>query len=383
MDETVEIRQVAVPLISVVMPVRNGAAYLRQAIDSILAQTLRDFEMILLDDGSTDATPAILAEAAGGDARLRLLRRESRGAGLTIALGEACAAARGRFIARMDADDVAFPERLLRQATALESRPEVAVLGAAMQFLGRTGPIDRLLRHPCDPAGVRKALAQSNCIAHPTVMMRRDAYEAAGGYRPAFLHAEDYDLWLRIGERHALANLPDPLLHYRVHEGQISFAHLADQVTYALAARAAARLRGAGQADPTEGKGSISRQDLLRMGEREAVIDETILDSFIYRTDLMAALGFEAPALRSLEELARQPLAGRAARRRAAEISWARGKIDLRARRWLHGLGRVTLACLRRPAFALNLATALPRRLAGAGEGLRPGHRGAEGDGGR
>jgi len=344
-----------------VLPVHNGAEFLRPALDSILGQTLRDFEVVALDDGSSDGTASILAEAARADARVRPLRRDRRGAGLTVALGEACAVARGRYIARMDADDVAVPERLERQATALESHPGLAVLGSAMRFLGRAGPLDRILRHPAEPSEIRRLLGRANCISHPTVMMRRDAYEEAGGYRKAFLHAEDYDLWLRIAERHDLANLTEPLLHYRVHQGQISFAHVAEQVTYALAARRAAGQRRQGRPDPTTGLDSIGRQDLLRMGESEGALDHAILDGFVYRIDLMASSGFEAEALRSLAELEREPLAGDAARRRGAEIDWLRGKIDLRARRWLPGLGRVTRACVRRPAFAMHLAAALPR----------------------
>ncbi len=351
------------PLVSVVMPVHDGEVHLRQAIDSILRQTFPDFEIIVLDDASTDGTASILADCARADSRVRLLKRERRGAGLTIALGQACAETRGLYIARMDADDVAFPERLETQVRFLSSRPGVAVLGAAMRFLGPSGPIPRILRHPEGVAEVRAMLTRANCIAHPTVLMRRDAYAAAGGYRPAFLHAEDYDLWLRIAERSDLCNLAEPLLDYRVHEGQISFAHVSQQVTYALAARAAARIRRAGGEDPAEGKQSISRRDLLDMGESEATIDETILDSFVYRCDLMAGLGFEEQALRTLDELERQPLGGAAARRRPAEIGWLRGKIDLRGSLWLRGFGRLARACLARPSFAVNLIAALRRRL--------------------
>jgi glycosyl transferase family 2 len=360
------------PLVSVVMPVHDGAAFLRPAIDSILRQTCRDFELVVIDDGSGDGTPAILAEAARADPRVRLLRRDRRGAGLTVALGEACAAARGRYLARMDADDVAVPERLDRQVAELEAHRDLAVLGSAMRFLGRAGPLDRILRHPAGPSGLRRHLERANCIAHPTVMMRRGAYEEAGGYRRAFLHAEDYDLWLRIAERHDLANLPEPLLDYRVHERQISFAHVAEQATYALAARRSAALRRQGRPDPTAGLHSIGRQDLLRMGESAEALEQAILDGFVYRIDLMTFCGFETEALRSLAELALEPLSGGAARRRDAEIDWFRGKIDLRAGRWLPGLGRVARACLRRPAFAIHLAAALPRLV-----------RGPEGGGGR
>ena len=192
------------PRISVVLPVRNGAAYFEEALESVLSQTLRELELIVVDDGSTDRTPEILASAASRDRRVRLLASGS--SGVVAALNEGCAAAAAPFVARLDADDVALPERLERQVAVLDVHPEVGLVGGAYFTIDEAGTRRATFRTPTHDAALRGRLAKYNVFASSAVTFRRDAFEQAGGYRLAPI--EDYDLWLRISERWQLAAVP-------------------------------------------------------------------------------------------------------------------------------------------------------------------------------
>lgn len=228
-------------LVSVLMPVRNGQAFLREAADSILSQSLRDFEFVVVDDGSTDATPAILADLAAADRRVVPLR--TGGTGIVPALNLGLSRSTGAFVARMDADDVALPSRLATQADILTRTRGLVALGSAATAIDAKGRTLEEIRVPTQPADVRAALARSNPVLHPTVMMRRHTAVEAGGYRAALTYAEDYDLWLRLARRGAIANLAAPLTRLRRHGGQISTQRRLEQ----RAATALARLLDAGR----------------------------------------------------------------------------------------------------------------------------------------
>ncbi|HEY2385120.1 MAG TPA: glycosyltransferase [Terriglobia bacterium] len=226
------------PKVSVVMPVYNAEKYVTKAIDSILNQTLKDFEFIIVDDGSTDRTPAILESYAASDSRVILHRQPN--CGLIATLNRACSLAQGSYIARMDADDISLPPRLEKQVHYLEHHPEVGVLGTWIQDIGAAdepGPIWPL---PTTPATIRWFLMFGNCIAHPSVMARREIIQNLG-YRPEAPHVEDYDLWIRASALTAVANLPEVLLRYRVRGESASSRNLAAQSDHA--ARLRHRLR--------------------------------------------------------------------------------------------------------------------------------------------
>ncbi len=206
------------PMVSVIMAVRIGGPFLPEAIASIRGQQFRDWEFVVVDDGSTDDTAAVLQEAARSDDRLRLFRQDPLG--LVPALNRAVAEARGNFLARMDADDRAHPERLGRQLAFLAANPGVGVLGTAVRRIGAGRGI---WQRPTDDAALRAALLFEAPFAHPTVMMRREVWEkSAGGYRPDFQAAEDIDLWERLASETEFANLSTPLLEYRIHAGQVT-----------------------------------------------------------------------------------------------------------------------------------------------------------------
>ena len=208
------------PPISVVMAVYNSAGVIADAIDSILNQTFTNFEFIIVDDGSTDAGARILRRYAGMDSRIKLYAQEN--SGLIASLNRGCRLAKGRYIARMDADDISLPTRLERQFRYLEGHPEIGVLGTWIQDVDNDRRPIIEWPVPADPVVVRWFLFFGNCIAHPSVMMRRDLLERLGYYRPEAIHVEDYDLWIRAAEVIALANLPEVLVQYRVSSSSVS-----------------------------------------------------------------------------------------------------------------------------------------------------------------
>jgi Glycosyl transferase family 2 len=248
--------------ISVVLPVHDADAFLADAVMSVLAQTLRDFELIAIDDGSVDASAKILDQLAQQDGRIIVVHQAN--GGIVAALNRGLALAGGEFVARMDADDVACPERFARQTAFLDAHPDVAVVGSAVTLIDAHGKAIRDVRYPETPQAVAEFLRSGSALAHPAVMMRRDAVIAAGGYRAAFEYAEDYDLWLRMEERYALANLPDRLLYYRQHAAKLSVGYAAEQRLATRIAQFAARCRRAGKPDPTEGLTALSREDIDR-----------------------------------------------------------------------------------------------------------------------
>ena len=266
----------APPLVTVAMAVRNGAAYLAESVESILDQTLRDIEVAIVDDHSTDETPEVLARYERGDPRLRVLRGGPRGLAHARNLG--CRAARGRYLAIMDADDVSLPDRLESQAAMLESRPALGALGGAMEHIDSGGNVIGVKHYPTENEALQRSLLQGCCIPQPAVMMRREAYEHAGGYRRAFPPAEDYDLWLRIAERWEIANLPDVVVRYRVYTEQTSSRKAGDRVWSSVAACAAAALRRWTGTDPMEGVDRTAPEVLLRLCSEVVAAKAGILD---------------------------------------------------------------------------------------------------------
>lgn len=240
------------PAISVVLPVYNAETFVREAVESILAQIFTDFELIAINDGSTDGSGKILQELAARDSRVVLIDRPN--GGLVSALNEGMQCARAQFIARMDADDVAMPERFALQYARMTAEPTIGVLGSFIRIMDKAGQFVRLGVYPVTPEATARFLVHGSPLAHPSVMMRKDAVMKAGGYRAVFSHCEDYDLWFRITELgYAIANLPKPLLNYRVHGENVSAVHREAQEMGTIVAQLAHRCRKAGLPDPVEG----------------------------------------------------------------------------------------------------------------------------------
>lgn len=215
------------PAVSVYMPAFNVARFVRQAVQSILAQTLGDFEFIIIDDGSTDDTLAVLRELAAGDRRMQLVSRPN--AGVSATANEAIALARGEFLARLDGDDIARPDRLEKQVAYLRAHPDCAAVGSNVLMMDEDGlPLyvmpDVQFGHEKIEAGFWRG---GWPMVQPACTYRRDAVRAAGGYRPGLSLHEDHDLFLRLAERGKLENLPDVLIWYRQRLGSLTFGESA------------------------------------------------------------------------------------------------------------------------------------------------------------
>ncbi|GAB3534343.1 glycosyltransferase family 2 protein [Phytohabitans suffuscus] len=211
------------PRVSVLMPVYNAADYIAAAIGSVLRQTYQDLELLVVDDGSTDRTEAVVAAIT--DRRLRVLPRP-RG-GIVAALNAGIGAARGELLARMDADDIMTPDRLARQVAYLDRRPGVVACGTDYELFGS---MSGRVRMPRTPAACRARLLFGTCVAHSSAIIRLDTLRSAGiGYRSEYAYAEDYRLFTELSRHGDLANLPYVGLRYRVGEVQVSAVRQVEQ----------------------------------------------------------------------------------------------------------------------------------------------------------
>jgi GT2 family glycosyltransferase len=234
--------------VSVIMPAYNAERWLEEAVESVLRQTEPNFELLAIDDGSTDRTPAILAQAASRDQRVRVSRRPHLG--LCAALNLGLSQARAPLIARLDCDDMAHHERLSRQAGFLDRHPDVGVLGSWAREIDEAGLLLGERRPSPDPDAIDAQLLRGNPMIHSAIMARTELLQRAGGYRPAFEAAEDYDLWLRLAEQTRLANLPETLIDYRVHPHAVTGRQPLRMEFSARLARRAAEERRKGRPDP-------------------------------------------------------------------------------------------------------------------------------------
>ncbi len=264
----------AMPRISVLMPVYNGCSvhagpfwgrwlhrrdrrdagrrkrgFLEQAIESVLAQTFDDFELVIVDDGSTDDTPAVLSAFADGDARIRVVRCE-RNLGLAGALNRGIDACRAPLIARHDGDDLSPVTRLAVQKAFLDARPETAMCGTGMYLINEDNKLVNEMHHPTDYESIREFLRTTGCaFVHGSVMIRTEILRSLDGYSSAKefrVVCEDYELWVRMAARHRVENIPNRALYfYRGYQpDRVGVRHLKDQarVTERVRAMAAAML---------------------------------------------------------------------------------------------------------------------------------------------
>lgn len=350
------------PRVSVILPAYKAERFVGEAVDSILGQTLTDFELIVIDDGSTDGTGTILAERAAGDPRVRLVSRPNRG--LTPTLNEGLAAARADYVAIMNADDVALPERLERQAAYLDAHPTVAAVGSQTRLILADGTAGPAVSLPQAPAEVRAFLTKASPLAHPAVMFRRAAVIAAGGYRPRIEPAEDYDLWLRLAERHDLANLPQVLLHYRVHGGQATAGGFEAVAVCTLVAQAAARARQAGQPDPVEGRARVDRVLAAELGITAEEIARHAIETALSRSECLLATGAPVTVAREPFEAVRNHAVARTMPDLFAAASrWLDGRVLIAQGRYAQAVPVIVEAAVREPSFRSRLAGALERRV--------------------
>lgn len=211
------------PVISVLLPVWNGEQYIRTSIQSALSQTFQDFELIILDDGSTDRTKEIVSQEFP-DPRIVLKRLPHQG--IVAALNEGLRASRGQFIARMDVDDISLPQRLEKQINYLENHPRCGIVGTTYYVMNATGHYTSIYPSLLDPADVHLQLLYRNPLGHGTVMIRGSVLRENGlTYRAQATHYEDFDLWLRCSRVTEIANLAEPLYVWMDHPSSVSGQH--------------------------------------------------------------------------------------------------------------------------------------------------------------
>ena len=202
------------------MPVRNTEQFVAAAIQSIQRQTFRDFELIVVDDGSEDGTARVVEELARDDDRIRLIRQAA--SGLIPTLVAAQQLARGKYIARMDGDDISYPDRFQYQLDYLDANENVVVVGGQVHIIDQVNSILRIGRYPLTPEECRRYLDFGPPFSHPATMILKSAFDQVDGYRSWFERAEDYVLWLRLAKIGDLANLDKVVLKQRLHAGNTS-----------------------------------------------------------------------------------------------------------------------------------------------------------------
>lgn len=227
--------------VSILMPVYNGMPYLRQAIESVLAQTLTTWQCVIVNDGSRDGTRDYLASL--DDPRFLILHQEN--AGISVAINYGLKHCTARYIARLDADDIALPSRLADQVAFLDAHPEVALVGTQVVPMGACGAGSSLHLPTDHDAIMSDLLAGRHAVAHSSAMIRTDLLRELGGYW-SLSFGEEYDIMLRIGEVAKLANLDSVLLHYRVHQASMNGSGMRRMRTSVLYACESARRRQVG-----------------------------------------------------------------------------------------------------------------------------------------
>lgn len=202
-------------LVTVLIPVYNGAMYLREAVESILNQTYRNFELLIIDDGSTDNSEEVILSF--NDPRIRYLSN-SINQGLINTLNLGLRSAKGKYIARMDQDDISLPNRIEKQVDFLENNSEIGLVGTAFQIIGD----EKYHAYYSDHDHIKLAFVFYNSISHPTVMLRSEiCKEHSLFYHKEYIHAEDYKMWIDFVLKTKIANIPEVLIKYRKHDTQI------------------------------------------------------------------------------------------------------------------------------------------------------------------
>jgi len=224
------------PLVSVMIAAHDAERYVEAAVQSVLGQAHVRFEIVIVDDGSSDRTWALLQGLAAGDARVRVLRNE-RNLGIVATRNRLLAEVdpQSTYLAVLDADDLCLPGRLERQVAFLEQHPDHAAVGCHAIILDEQGRELGRRRYPVTSAEIRRVITRYNPMANPGAMMRHSAVRAVGPYDTRYPRCQDYELWLRLASRFELANLDAFLLGYRVSATQVKQKHLRESVQLTIA----------------------------------------------------------------------------------------------------------------------------------------------------
>jgi glycosyltransferase involved in cell wall biosynthesis len=252
------------PEISIVTSVFNGMPYLEHAIQSILEQSFKNWEWILIDDGSTDRSAEVMTSFAEIDPRIRIVRQPNLG--LTRALIQGCELARAPFIARQDADDTSDSKRLEKQISLIKSNSDFAFVSCFAQYIGPQNEPLEVVTRPTDPRDATEGLlnARLGPPAHGTVLFRKDVYQRAGRYRDCFYFAQDSDLWMRMAEIGQIAYVPEVLYFFRRHFCSITSSRSPEQEFYGEIGQACRRARANHQSEEPFLEQAIAKAAELR-----------------------------------------------------------------------------------------------------------------------
>lgn len=275
------------PLVSVVMPVYNGAAWLREASESILKQSYRNFELIIVDDGSTDATPIILKALAVSDDRVYPLSKPN--SGIADSLNYGVRHARGQWICRIDADDIAEFDRIETQVALAGTSSTVVLIGSDMISMDATGLPLKRYNYPTEHGKLLKNLLEGGkFFPHSSAFFRKDAFLDVGGYRSRISKAEDHDLWLRLAQVGKINSIAKPLVRYRLHDAQISYLDkgLRQAMDRAIAV-IGYHLRASGRPDPVDQ--TAEEFHAFQTWVEHEFVRRRIRDTFLLSTRLSAA----------------------------------------------------------------------------------------------
>ena len=288
------------PVISVVMPVYNAAKYLVAAIESVRRQSFSSWELLCVDDGSTDGSLEIVRNFATCEPRVRLIACPHRGIVATLNQGvEHC---RGEFIARLDADDLALPDRFQIQFDCLRSNPTLAMISGGYQTIDADDRVWKIQLPPSTPSEIREALHRSNCIAHSSVMIRRNVLERfSGPYRSHFPLAEDYDLWLRIVREYDIGSCPDIILQYRRDFATTKPERIVQQTLSTLGAQLSHGFRMNGAPDRATQWKELDESTLLNEGLSQSSLHASIRRVLLSEARLARRHGFKLQATRLIE----------------------------------------------------------------------------------
>jgi hypothetical protein len=351
-------------LVSVAMVVCNVERFLAEAIESILNQTLRDFEFVIVDFGSTDASRSIIRSYQAKDDRIQF--HVIPPCNLSEARNDCCFRARGKYLALLDADDVALPDRLMRQVEYLESHPETGILGGGNDLIDESGRyLGRVARAENDRE-LRKTLLNCSPFCASTVTLRVDAFLAVGGYRRAFADtAEDYDLWRRIMERCQGAKLGEALACYRIHTDQVGRRKLRQLSLGQCVARASGMVRSQGKADPVDSADAITAELLTELAVSEEDVENTLLATYSTRVLNSLRASNRNSALPLVDEMLEALAQSKHVRGSvAAEVWLTAARAYFRPGDITKACGAMTRAAIARPAFVAEIPWRGVRRLA-------------------
>jgi glycosyltransferase involved in cell wall biosynthesis len=283
------------PKLTVAMAAYNSMPYLGEAIESILAQSFSDFEFLIVNDGSADRSGEVIDAYAAKDDRIRPIHQDNQG--FIASLNRMIAAAQSDWIARMDSDDVALPERFALQWQWLQANPDYGVLGTGLQEIDANGnPLDTHRPTPLSHDEMLDKAPTGPLVHHNSAVIRRDKLVEIGGYRPAFKHCEDYDLWLRLMNVTKMGNLPDKLMLYRRYQGQVTEWHRTEQSVNAAVAYQAFLERAAGRIDPTnhlDQMPALEELDDLFGRPIQKELLERVAPHLLYSASALAGDGFK------------------------------------------------------------------------------------------